>query len=339
MGFVSAVLKRTMDKFIPLIHPYFAVAEGEAHHRARYKTYPYLGLLLEQGPDADDEDVAITTAMIQRMTLNFKSGLQWSLLTSTPVERVAQAILASGRPLTLPAPPAPLPGEPGEPPRVLTVFNGSPRGKGGNTRLLLEQLLQGFESVAGHHHEVFYLNHVGDTTRFAQAFGTAEAVLLAFPLYTDAMPGLVKTFIETLEPFRGRPNNPPIGFLVQSGFPEAAHSRYVERYLRKLAARLGSRYLGAVVKGGCEGVRVMPEQMNRKLFAALQEAGKSLAQGGCFDPLLLRSLARPEHYPRWSAPLFWVFAHTKLANFYWDGQLRENGVYEQRFARPYEQEP
>ena len=48
------------------------------------------------------------------------------------------------------------------------------------------------------------------------AFEKAECVLLGFPLYTDAMPGIVKAFIDRLEPFIGRKHNPPIGFLVQS---------------------------------------------------------------------------------------------------------------------------
>ncbi len=88
------------------------------------------------------------------------------------------------------------------------------------------------------------------------------------------MPGIVKAFIESLAPFKDRPDNPPLGFLVQSGFPEAAHSRFVERYLQKLAQRLGSPYLGTIVKGGAEGTRIMPENMTHDLFAALEQLGR-----------------------------------------------------------------
>ena len=75
-----------------------------------------------------------------------------------------------------------------------------------------------------------------------------------------------KEFIEELESFVKRKNNPPIAFLVQSGFPEALHSRYVEQYLVALAERLHSPYLGTLVRGGCEGVRLRPEKMNKKLL-------------------------------------------------------------------------
>jgi hypothetical protein len=69
---------------------------------------------------------------------------------------------------------------------------------------------------------------------------------------------------------------------------------------------------------------------------ALVEAGRTLALTGVFDPVQLRSLAQPERYPRWSVPIFKLLSRTKLLNSYWDRQLQENGVYEQRFARPYE---
>ncbi len=111
----------------------------------------------------------------------------------------------------------------------LTVFNGPPRGRGSNTKVLLEHFVRGYESTSGNSTELFYLSRVNDMDRFVQPFSEAEYVLLAHPLYTDCMPGLVKLFIEALEPPCGREGNPSIGFIVQSGFGEAAHSRYVER--------------------------------------------------------------------------------------------------------------
>jgi hypothetical protein len=92
------------------------------------------------------------------------------------------------------------------------------------------------------------------------------------------MPGIVKAFMDELGAFKGRAGNPLIGYLVQSGFPEGAHSRFVERYLEKLAARLSSLYLGTFVRGGAEGTRLMPEKMNRKLFDTQRGLGSSFAR-------------------------------------------------------------
>jgi len=341
MGFPSALLKKTVEKLIPIIHPYGAVVQGEAHHMARYDNYPLIGLLLEKRGDADSSDAQIISDIFGRTALNFKTQLAFTELTSTPVEAMAEAI-ANARPLpnwTTPLQPtAVVPNlrrYAGPPPTRLTIFNGSPRGKTGNTQIMLEQLAGGFETNAGHSHEIHHLNRVSDAERFRQAFAEAEHVLLGFPLYADAMPGIVKAFIETLEPFCGRENNPSIGFLVQSGFPEAAHSRYVERYLEKLSVRLGCPYSGTIVKGNGEGVRFTPPEKNRALFQTLHQLGATYGQTGQFDPSLLERLAKPERFPKWMAPVFQVMLKTKMANRGWDNTLKENGAYKRRFARPY----
>jgi multimeric flavodoxin WrbA len=92
MGFTSALLKKTQDKLIPLIHPYFAVVQGEAHHRARYDHYPKIGLLLRREEDTDDSDIEIITDIYHRLSLNFKSALSFAHLTETPVREVADEI-------------------------------------------------------------------------------------------------------------------------------------------------------------------------------------------------------------------------------------------------------
>jgi hypothetical protein len=149
------------------------------------------------------------------------------------------------------------------------------------------------------------------------------------------MPGVVKHFIEALEPLINRKNNPPIGFLVQSGFPEALHSRYVERYLEKLADRLGSPYLGTIVKGNGEGIRVTPPEMNNNLFDALQALGSGLAANGRLDPALLSRMAHPERFPFYLWPVFQILLRLPLSHSYFDDMLKKNGAFEQRFARPF----
>lgn len=348
MGFPSAVLKKMMDKSIPLIHPYFCVDHNEAHHRPRYDRYPRLGLLLEPEPDSDEQDIRLVGDIFSRTALNMKSCLEFARLTTQPVEALARAITTkSASPVKFESRLAATAGVRIAPPARLTVFNGSPRGPKGNTPIMLDRFVKGFAAGGGRDScrdscrdsgcssEVFHLNRLSEVAKVQQAFAEAECVWLGFPLYTDSMPGIVKAFIETLEPFKGRKNNPPLGFLVQSGFPEAAHSRHVERYLAKLAARLGSPYLGTIVKGGGEGARLMPDNMNRALFETLAQLGSAFGATGQLDPVLLRQLAKPERYPAYLAPVFRVFVRLPVATSYWDSQLKENGVYEQRFARPF----
>jgi hypothetical protein len=92
MGFMSGLLKRANERLIPLIHPYSDIIQGECHHRVRYDRYPGLGLILEKGPDADDEDVRITTDIYRREAVNFHSSLRAAFLTDRPVNEVCNEI-------------------------------------------------------------------------------------------------------------------------------------------------------------------------------------------------------------------------------------------------------
>ena len=79
----------------------------------------------------------------------------------------------------------------------LTAFNGSPRGEESTTTILLKHFINGFITTEGNTHEMAYLNRVKDGDKFIKLFQEAERVFLAFPLYDDAMPAIVKTFIES----------------------------------------------------------------------------------------------------------------------------------------------
>ncbi len=331
MGFPSALMKMAFDKHLPLIHPYMVVDQGEAHHLKRYEKYPRVGLLVEKEPDTTQGDLDIIKDILSRTALNFKSKLEFMETPDLDPTELATKIIG---PRTgghfYQKNPAPIPGERISPPGKITVFNGSPRGKTGNTPIMLGELMAGF----GGEHDTHHLIITRELDQQVQAYREAECVWLGFPLYTDGMPGVVKTFIEALEPFKGREENPPIGFLVQSGFPEGVHSRYVERYLAGLAARLGSVYLGTIVKGNGEGTRIMPAEMNRKLFENLHILGKGLAENGELDPDVLRSIAKPERFPLILGPLFKAFLKTKMSHRYFDNMLVENDAYEKRNDRP-----
>ncbi len=217
----------------------------------------------------------------------------------------------------------------------LTVFNGSPRGKTSNSTAILEHFLAGFSETEGNTHELVYLNRVKSQDEFVKAFAEAERVLLVFPLYTDAMPAMVKTFIESLAPLRSREGNPSIGFIVHSGFTEAVHSRYVERYLEKLSRRLGSACTGTIVRGGSEGIQVMPPMMTRGLFKSFHKLGAIYGKTGELDRGIARSLAKGERHTWLAKLLLYVMTAFGMTDSYWNGQLRKNRAYERRFDRPY----
>lgn len=92
MGFTSALLKRTADQMIPLVHPYLVIEGGEMHHLARYASYPRFGLLLAPDEHTDAEDLAITEHMWARMARNMKSTLAFTVIASTPAKEAAHEL-------------------------------------------------------------------------------------------------------------------------------------------------------------------------------------------------------------------------------------------------------
>jgi multimeric flavodoxin WrbA len=345
MGFPSALMKRALDRLIPLLHPYGAVDFGEAHHRARYRRYPKMGLLLEPC-DSSPEELQATERIFGRTAINFKTRLYLRRLTTDPMEEVAAMMTGTragtARGASAPRLPPLIPPRMADngalasirPPTRLTLFNGSPRGKSGNTEVMLARFAEGFQAGGGSI-ETHRLMQSPNLAEMRAVYSRAECVLLGFPLYTDAMPGLVKAFIEELAPLRAKSGNPPMTFLVQSGFIEALHSRYVEHWLASLAARMGSPYLGTIVRGGGEGVRSGSENANRGLFDALHELGEGLARTGRLPPDALRRAAGRERFPSAMGPLFQLLLRLPIAKRGWDDTLKRNGAYQRRFARPY----
>jgi multimeric flavodoxin WrbA len=95
MGFVTALMKRTADKLIPIVHPYIEIEGGEMHHVPRYDRYPSMGLLLGAGPDSDAEDVEITTELWSRLARNMKTTLEFAAVTDRSAEEVAHELVAA----------------------------------------------------------------------------------------------------------------------------------------------------------------------------------------------------------------------------------------------------
>jgi hypothetical protein len=221
----------------------------------------------------------------------------------------------------------------------LTLLNGSPRGERSNSMKMLARVAEGWERGGGQTPEVLHLARRTGFDRAVKAFGESDAVLLGMPLYTDAMPGIVKQYIEAIAPrvevatAGGR--NPTLGFLVQSGFPEALHSRLLERYLEKLARRLGSPYGGTIVRGAGEAIHMMPDEASKKLWAHLRRLGEQLAQTGRFGEAELKAVAGTERFSAPAATLLSVALRLPAVQFMWNPQLKKNGTWERRFATPY----
>ena len=213
----------------------------------------------------------------------------------------------------------------------LTLINGSPRGYKSNTGRLLDHFIKGFLETEGNTCEIEYLTkNRRNLPALAEKFAAAQNVIIGFPLYVDAMPGSVKEFFEILESCMGKANNPAIGFVIQCGFPETSHTRYVEKYCEKFSRRLGCRYLGSILKGGCEGLDIQPRFLTDKYYSNFYLLGVELGKTGKLDGIILGKLSRPEHLNAENMAQVIPFINHGL----WDAQMEKNGVIDKSFNKP-----
>lgn len=217
----------------------------------------------------------------------------------------------------------------------LTVFNGSPRGKKSNSAFLIKHFLKGFHAEGGNFSEIVYLNRVKETEKNVGLFKNADHVILFFPLYTDAMPAIVKHFIEALEPLCGRKDNPSIGFVIQSGFPEPIHSKFVARYMEKLAKRMECQHTGTVIRGGMEGIKDRPSWMTKKILNSFVKLGHIYSEKGKFDKDIIQKLAPRKRLSAGKIRVYRFLDFIGFTNMYWNMMLKKHKAYDKRFAHPF----
>ena len=217
----------------------------------------------------------------------------------------------------------------------LVIFNGSPRYKKSNSKILIEHFLNGYNKIYSTPIPVHYLANRKQKDEQKEIFQQSEIVIIVFPLYTDCMPGIVKEFFESIVELK-LTSSKKIGFVVQSGFPEAIHSIYIERYLEKLTKRMQCEYLGTIIKGGVEGIQIMPPTMTKKLFGRFERLGEHFAKNEEFSPEIKKILRKPFKLSPVRVFLFSLISRTGLTNFYWNSNLKKHNAFSNRFDKPFQ---
>lgn len=183
----------------------------------------------------------------------------------------------------------------------ITVFNGSPRAKMGNTSVIVESFLEGAGKAGAETEQIYLAKYKINPCRgcktcwektpgkCAQKDDMAELVTkvissdvmgLATPVYADNVSGLLKNFIDRLIVI-GDPHwvkdefgecrhilrySKPDKFLVFSncGFPEQSHFQVLRLLFKRMARNLGWNIMGEVYRAG--GALLTSKDENIKPF-------------------------------------------------------------------------
>ncbi len=236
----------------------------------------------------------------------------------------------------------------------LTIFNGSPRGINSNSKVYLDFFLKGFISTGKNSYEIFYLKKTKEIENQCMQFHKSKKVIIAFPLYFDSMPAIVKRFFETIEVNQYKPEK-QVGFLIQAGFPESNHFKYIEKYLHKMTRRINCNYQGSIIRGGGEGIRVK-EIIHKPIHKIVHFIGRisNIGEVGYFlnNNRTLRLLYKlGQHYGKYeefnTAILTRLSGPCKLTKFgfllykligekmYFNLLLEKNNAFDKRNYQPY----
>lgn len=217
----------------------------------------------------------------------------------------------------------------------LAIFNGSPRAKTSNTKKLLDFFQKGFENAGGEITSVDYLiqeKHVDEQVRH---FLEAQNILLAFPLYVDSLPGVVKQFIEKIGNIDGRGKR--IYFFVHSGFPEAVHCEALVRYLKLLTKRWNMEYGGTILKPGTEQIHMRPEKKNENLFHDFETLGSKLATTEIPDQSIVEKFKKHYVFPKRAIPLIKLLVKLGVFDLFWKREMEKNKALARSFDMPLSQ--
>ena len=325
-GFIDGKGKTFLDRLIQHYLPYIELRNGECGHLKRYDKYPIINFYFEKG-GLSDEEVMVIKNYLARVAFHFQSHCKEVLYEGGSI-RTAE--LENTKPMD----------------EVLSqkvterkttgkwvIYNGSPRGNRSNSKLIIEKIIVGMREQGAENIVVRNLINTKEHKMWAENFSSSENNLFVFPLYVHAMPGSVMKFFELLKPIYNKEVH--MAFLVQSGFPETSQSYYLRPYLELITKRLGVSFDGTIIKGGVEGIQMKPQKANKRLFDQMEQIGRTYAVKGIMDLSLKKEYEKSEYLSKGTQILYSIVSLTGLANFYWDLNLRKNGAYKKRFAKPY----
>ncbi|MBE7384830.1 MAG: flavodoxin family protein [Leptolyngbya sp. SIO1E4] len=364
-GGYSAEIKKSQDRWIPLILPDFGIYHGEVHHLPRYSHYPRLvGIGIQRQPN--DQEATLFKVLVGRNALNFHAPTYAAdavLSTDAPekIRQQLQTVLARNDALpvgeavtSLMSPPetaittAPAMDTPG---RALLII-GSPKVKSPSTSgvlggYVLQQLKQRGWEIESLTLKGNLLKGKGQT-EFLAAVDRANLILLAFPLYIDSLPFLMMKSLEVMAEHlsaHSQENPKRLFAIANNGFPEAHHNAPALAICQRFAIDTGMVWLGSLAMGAGEalfgGHPIEATQQTGQLpikhvIQALDIASVALANGQTVPPDAAKLIAKTPIPLMPSSIWRWLF--TKVAKQHWRQGAAKNQVSDaELFAQPYAQ--
>jgi len=352
-GGYSSTLKRMVDHQIQLVSPYFMKVAGETHHQKRYTNYPNL-LVIGWMESPDPQSEAVFRHLVQRNALNwhantYVSGVVLASESDQEMRASAQKWLnelqsgQSSQRIELPknANPATTPGTVVSPTAVevrrALLLVGSPKTRKSTSNslggYLFEQLnAQSIQTETIYLHTV--LRSPAKMQALLNAIDAADLVLLAFPLYVDALPAPVMEALERIAKHRHvqqQTRQQLFSVIANCGFPEAHQCDTALSICKIFAYQANFEWAGALALGGGEGIvsgTPLAELDGRAIpiRKSLELAAEALALGQVIPVEAQDILAKPV-VPNW--------VYRLMSTLGWKQRAKRYGAQKSLRRKPY----
>ena len=366
-GGYSSEIKKSQDRWLPLILPDFGMYHGEVHHRPRYSQYPRLvGIGIQRQPN--DSEAKLFKVLVGRNALNFhapsyaaevllskdapeklRQQLQTVLVRNDtfPLGEVVTSLMPKSDTAIMAASTSSSAMD--TPDRALLIV-GSPKVTFPSTSGVLGGYLLTQLKQRGWETESLTLRanllQGKEQAEFLTAVDRANLILLVFPLYIDSLPFLMMKSLEVMAGhIAAHPQVSPkrLFALSNNGFPEAHHNALALAICQRFAIDTGMIWSGGLAMGAGEalfgGLPIEEAQRAgrppvKHVIQALDMVSAALADGQIVPPEAAKLMAKT---PIPFMPFrLWRWLFIKMANWHWRPLAAANQVGEEALlAQPY----
>jgi len=215
----------------------------------------------------------------------------------------------------------------------LTVFNGSPKGRQGNTYVMAEAFLEGARESGIEGEQILLADlkinpctacgtcwvktpgkcvQKDDMEALIPRILDSDILCFATPLYVDNVTGLMKDFMDRLivigDPHweldengecrhtRRHPKPSKIMVIANCGYPEQSHFQVLRLLFRRIARNLGTELIAEIYRGGggLLTTRIPAlEPVIEGYKSLLRDAGREVGRQGRLSEAMMEKLEQP----------------------------------------------
>ncbi len=214
----------------------------------------------------------------------------------------------------------------------ITVFNGSPRGKRGNTHIMVKEFSKGVKKAGGVIENIFLIKKEikpclgcfdcwyktpgkciikDDMNELLSKFLSSDIVVFATPIYIDNLTGIMKNFMDRLIPVidprferdeigecrhkKRFEKYPKIVVISNCGYPEQSHFQVLRLLFKRVARNLHSDIIAEIYRGG--GWLLKTSLVSKKLVLdykkLLRKVGREIVKNLSLSEKTISELRKP----------------------------------------------